>query len=76
MFKFFKRNKKKAQVVYEPPSLVDTLWYIPGINNNEPILKIDKIENDYVTAHFIEEQNLGKIHYQNLTQFKNCFYKY
>lgn len=74
MFSFFKRKPKEVPV--EKPSLVGTTWYVEGINNDEPILEIDKVEDGYVTAHFIDEANLGKTHYQAIEQFMNCFSKY
>ena len=73
MFNFF---KKKPKEVVEEPSLEGTQWYVPGINDNLPILEIDAVTDNIVHAHFIEEANLGKNHTQPLKQFLNCFSRY
>lgn len=67
---FFKKKEKVEEVEYD---YSETLWYVHGLNNNEPILKIDQITDGYVSAHFIDEGNKGKKHYQELNQFRQCF---
>lgn len=74
LFKKDSQDKKESfSVLHENIIEEPVLYYSPGLNNNEPILKKTKIEDGYFFGEFIEENNLGKKHCQKLDHFHNCF---
>lgn len=76
---FKKDSQDKNESPSEPPEIIieePVLYYSPGLNNNEPILKKIKIEDGYFFGEFIEEDNIGKKHCQKLEHFYNCFSVY
>lgn len=74
IFKIAHKNVIKNENT--PSPLIGTLWYVPGLNNNEPILKIDSIEHNFVTCSYLDEENKNKEHYQELDEFLECFSQY
>ena len=66
-------GKKPENIEAPKEDYKDTLWFCYGINDNKPILKVIELKDGYIDAEFIDEGNQGKKHYQELSQFLNCF---
>ena len=76
MFNWFK--KKEVEIIPAETkihSLVGTHWGIRGVNNDEPIIEITKVEDGFVSGNFYSQGNEGRTHYQNLSDFYNCFFQ-
>jgi len=79
--KIFKwlRNKpikvNEAKFVESPKSSVSvgSTWGIYGINNNNPILIVDKVTNGIIESTSTTKGNMGKKDTQLEKDFLNCF---